>query len=91
VTEKEVQEAKERLLAQAIFVRDSVSMPARIFGSSLATGETVEDVEQWAARIAAVPVGMVNAVARDIFDSKFSVTGILLPVEPAPGAPEVSQ
>jgi zinc protease len=91
VTEKEVQEAKERLLAQAIFVRDSVSMPARIFGSSLATGETVEDVEQWAARIAAVPVGMVNAVARDIFESKFSVTGILLPVEPAPGAPEVSQ
>ena len=71
--------AKERLLAQAIYARDSVSGPANIFGRSLMEDYTLEDVEAWPRRVAAVTTEMVNAVARDVFDEEEVVTGILMP------------
>ena len=79
VTDDEVAAAKERLLAQAIYARDSVSGPANIFGRSLMEDYTLEDVEAWPQRIAAVTTEMVNAVARDVFDEEEVVTGILMP------------
>ena len=78
-SEKEVERAKQRLIDSAVFARDSLGRPARIFGVALTTGQTVEDVEQWPARISAVTVEQVNAAARAILRSETSTTGILLP------------
>lgn len=80
-TEEEVERAKQRLVDSAVFARDSLGGPARIFGVALTTGQTAEDVEQWPARISAVTVEQVNAAARSILRSKTSTTGILLPLD----------
>lgn len=79
VGEDEVKRAKQRLVDGAVFARDSVSGPARVFGSALATGQSVEDVEDWPARIEAVTREDVNAAARAVIDAARSTTGILLP------------
>ena len=79
ITEEQVRIAKERILAQAVFARDSVSGPARIFGASLVLGYSVEDIEEWPQRIAAVTADLVNQVARDVFDEEREIKGILLP------------
>src|SRR5690606_36858518 len=53
-SEIELTRARTRLVAETIFSRDSQSSLARIFGASLAVGETVEDVLVWPDRIEAV-------------------------------------
>lgn len=77
VTATEVADAKQRMTAAAIYARDSLMGPAYAFGTALTTGQTVEDVEAWPARIEAVTVEEVNAAARKIL-SRFSTTGVLL-------------
>ena len=79
VTEDEVARAKQRLIDSAVFARDSVGRPARIFGTALTTGQSVDDVEQWPARISAVTVEQINAAARAVLRPETSTTGILLP------------
>lgn len=79
VTEKEIARAKNRLLKQAIFARDSQTTLARIYGASLTMGSTIESVQQWPERIKAVTVDDVNKAAREYLDIKRSVTGTLLP------------
>ena len=81
VTEDEVERAKLRLIDGAVFARDSVSGPARIFGAALASGETAKDVEAWPDRIQAVTVEQVNAAARAVIDARRSTTGVLLPAD----------
>ncbi len=80
VTEEEVERAKQRLVDSAVFARDSLSVPARIFGVALTTGQTVEQVEQWPASISAVTVEQVNVAARAVLRPETSTTGILLPL-----------
>ncbi|MEO0394265.1 MAG: pitrilysin family protein [Pseudomonadota bacterium] len=82
VTDEQVRIAKERILAQAIYARDSVSGPARVFGASLMLDYGIDDIELWPQRIAAVTTEMVNAVAQDVFDETRLVEGILLPEQP---------
>jgi zinc protease len=79
VTEEELARAKSGLLAGAVFARDSISTTARIFGSALTTGGTVEAVEAWPERIEAVTAAEVLAAARKVLDPRRSVTGYLLP------------
>ena len=79
VTAEEVSEAIERLQSAAVFARDSVSTPARVLGSALVTGQTLEDVEAWPERIGAVTVEQVNAAARAVIDDRRSVTAVLKP------------
>lgn len=79
VTEDELARAQRRLIDSAIFARDSVSGPARVFGAALASGQTAEDVEDWPDRIRAVTVDDINAAARAVFNLNSSTTGILLP------------
>ncbi len=80
LTEEEVKRAKQRLVDSAVFARDSLSGPARIFGVALTTGQTVEQVEQWPASISAVTVEQVNVAAHDVLRPETSTTGILLPL-----------
>ncbi|MFA6966699.1 M16 family metallopeptidase [Bosea sp. (in: a-proteobacteria)] len=75
----ELARARTRLVAETIFARDSQSSLARIFGSSLAVGESVEDVIAWPARIEAVPREAVIEATRRYLRPDRCVTGLLLP------------
>ena len=79
VTPEEVDKAKRRLSAGAIFARDSLSTAPNVFGRSLTTGQTVADVEAWPERIEAVTAEAVKAAARAVLRDEQSVTGLLLP------------
>lgn len=76
--EAELARAKTRLVADTIYAQDSQATLARIYGSSLATGGTIEDVREWPARIRAVTREAVRDAARDTLDRRRSVTGELL-------------
>ncbi len=78
-SEIELARARTRLVAETIFARDSQSSLARIFGASLAVGETVEDVLAWPERIEAVTREAVTEAARRYLRPDRSVTGLLLP------------
>jgi zinc protease len=54
---------------------------ARIYGSTLTTGGTVEDIENWPDRIRAVTADAVKAAAARYLDQSRSVTGYLLPAK----------
>jgi zinc protease len=79
VTAEEVARAIARMQAAAVLGRDSLQNAARVFGEVLTTGGTVEDVEAWPDRIAAVTAAQVNAAARAILRPERSATGLLLP------------
>mgnify|MGYP000857252452 FL=1 len=79
VSEDELRRAKNRFVRGMIFARDNQAGMARIYGSTLATGGTVEDLAEWPQRIEAVTVGQVKAAAARWLDQSRSVTGYLLP------------
>lgn len=79
VTADEVARAIQRLQADAVYARDSLHVPANLFGRALSVGMTVEDVEAWPERIGAVTVDDVNAAARAVLGSGSGVTALLLP------------
>ena len=83
VSEQEVEDAKARMRASAIFARDSLQGGARIFGIALTTGMEVADVEEWPRRIAAVTPAQVMAAARAVLRAERSVTGELSPDPPS--------
>ncbi len=78
-SELEMARARTRLVAETIFARDSQSSLARIFGSALAVGETVEDVIAWPQRLEAVGRDAVVEAARRYLRPDRGVTGLLLP------------
>jgi len=85
VTAAEVDGAKARMRAAAIYARDSLSFGPRVIGMALTTGGSVDAVEAWPERMEAVTPADVLAAARAVFDERRSVTGILLPEEQAGG------
>jgi zinc protease len=94
ITEDEVARATRRLVAEAVYARDSLGTAVRSFGAALATGRTVADVEAWPERIGAVTAAQVNAAGAYVFRPEQSVTGRLVPAPavdtvaaPAPAAP----
>jgi zinc protease len=92
VTADEVAIAKKRLERAAVFARDGLRGAATTLGTALATGQSVDDVEAWPDRIAAVTVEQVNAAARHVLGQTNPVTGVLLPApasRTAAGTPAV--
>jgi zinc protease len=83
VSPDELDRAKNRLLADAIYALDSQSTLARIFGTALATGASVADVLGWEKQVEQVTVADVKAAAVKVLDIRRSVTGILQPGENA--------
>ncbi|MEM6667026.1 MAG: pitrilysin family protein [Pseudomonadota bacterium] len=79
VTEDEVERVRKSMLAAAIYAQDSQARMARVFGTALTSGETIEDVQNWPARIAAVTPEDVQAVAKKYLRHAVSATGVLLP------------
>ena len=79
ITADEALRAKERMVAEAVYARDSLSGGARALGAALASGLSVDDVESWPDNIAAVTAKQINEAAKALFDNNRSVTGLLLP------------
>jgi zinc protease len=77
---EEIERAKARLEASTIFAQDSQQRLARIFGSALATGGSLKDVQEWPARIRAVTLDLVKSAA-DELDPRTAVTGWLRKAE----------
>ncbi len=80
VTGEELERAKNTLVAEAVYARDSQQSMAYSLGSTITTGSTVEDFLAWPDRISAVTADQVNAVAKKYLVRDRAVTGILLPV-----------
>lgn len=78
-TDAELARAKSSLSAAAIYARDSQESLANIYGSSLAEGETIEQIIAWPDEIERVTRDDVLAITRSTLDINASVTGLLLP------------
>jgi zinc protease len=83
VTAEELDRAKKRLRAEIIYSIDSQSTLARLFGTALTTGSTIEDVLNYPDRLSAVTADEVRAVAAKYLRLERSVTGIITPPKPA--------
>ncbi|MEL7430283.1 MAG: pitrilysin family protein [Pseudomonadota bacterium] len=79
VTKEELDRARRTLIQSVVFSQDSQVTMARIFGSVLATGGTIEDVTEWTKRLEQVTVEELNAVARKYLVRDKAVTSYLLP------------
>jgi zinc protease len=78
VTAEELERAKNRMIADAVYANDNQRMMAQWYGSSLATGATVEQVRTWPDRMRAVSADAVHDAARRWLDKRRSVTGYLI-------------
>lgn len=78
VTKEEVEGAVNTLLNDAIFALDSPMTLNYIFGQTLATGGTIDQVLQWPENMRGVTVESVNAVARKYLKLDRAVTGRLM-------------
>lgn len=85
VTDEELARAKRTIVADAVYAQDSQSTLARIFGTALTTGGTVEDAKTWPSRIEAVDAAAVKAAAQRL-DPDRAVIGRLLPKAAATAA-----
>ncbi len=80
--EAAINRAKNRLIAEAIYARDSQMTLANWYGASLATGMSLDDIAAWPERIEAVTAADVQA-AFGYLERKRGVSGYLLQAEPA--------
>jgi zinc protease len=78
VTAEELDRAKSRLLADAVYANDNQRMLAQWYGASLATGSTVDQIREWPDRIRLVTAEAVRDAARRWLDKERSVTGYLI-------------
>ncbi len=82
IDEEQIRDSKKRLKRAAVFARDSLATPANIIGQSLATGTTLEEVENWPERIESVGTEDLDKALQIAFgenSEKRSVTGYFLP------------
>jgi zinc protease len=73
-----IERAKTRLVAETVYSCDSQSSLARIYGSALAVGETLDDVRRWPDEIRAVTRDDLVSVAERFLTKRRSVTGYLI-------------
>lgn len=79
VTADEVAAAITRMKRQAVFARDDMLAPARLFGAAMVAGGGIDDVERWPERIGAVTAERIAAAAKAVLVPESSVTAILRP------------
>lgn len=78
VDSEQLERIKMQVRANEIYARDSAEGVANRYGSALAIGLTVEDVQEWPRLLEAVTEEDIIQAARDVFDRKASVTGWLM-------------
>jgi zinc protease len=72
-----IERAKNRLVAETVYASDSQSSLARIYGSALAIGESIEDVRRWPGEIESLTKADLAGVAERYLLPRRSVTGLL--------------
>ena len=78
VSAEELERAKSRMIADAVYAQDNQISMARWYGTALMSGATVDDVRRWPDRIRAVTAAQVQDAARLWLDKRRSVTGYLI-------------
>ncbi|WP_126979008.1 M16 family metallopeptidase [Frigidibacter oleivorans] len=81
----QLERVKTQVRAADIYAQDSVDGLARRYGSALAVGLTIDDVQGWTAALSAVTADEVMAAANRVLDRRHAVTGWLM-APPAPGS-----
>ncbi|WP_114009959.1 M16 family metallopeptidase [Cohaesibacter intestini] len=81
VTDEEMQRAKRSMLADGFFAQDNQATLARIVGTNLTSGSTLERIKSWPQRLAGATADQVVTAAKTYFQEHRSVTGYLLPPE----------
>ena len=79
---RDVRRAKRLMASAAVYARDGLRAGPMAIGRAFAVGRTIEDVESWPDRIAAVTAPEIMSAARKALDVSRSVTGVLLPAKP---------
>ncbi|GJD29185.1 putative zinc protease [Methylobacterium adhaesivum] len=77
LTAEAIERAKTRLVAETVYSSDSQSSLARIYGSALAIGESIDEVLRWPSDIEGVTQARLAAVAERYLVPQRSVTGYL--------------
>ncbi len=77
----ELTRVKKRMLADAIYVRDSLKSGAWALGGVLAAGHKISDVEEWPNNIKNVSEADVISAAKQILNEKRRVIAKLLPAQ----------
>ncbi len=72
---------KTQIRASEIYARDDVDGLARRYGEALATGLSIQDVQDWPRVLAAVTPEQVTQAAAEVLDRDNAVTGWLMPEE----------
>ncbi len=75
---EELERAKTRMIADAVYAQDNQAALARWYGTALATGQTVADVQGWPDLIRSVSADQVREAARRWLEPRRSVTGYLV-------------
>lgn len=81
VSQEELERAKRQSIAQAIYSLDNQATLANIVGQALAIGQSLADVQDWPARVQAVKLADVQAVAAKYLHPEASATGYLEPLD----------
>jgi len=79
VSEDEVAAAKKRLVAGAVFARDSLSTAPQVIGAMLTSGGSLDQIEAWPQRISEVTAADVDRALKLVLREEQSVTSYLLP------------
>ena len=81
-TDAEVERARNKLAAQAIYARDSQSNMANTFGSTLALGGSIDDVLNYPDAMRAITTEQAIAAVREVFGvDRHYIEAHLLPAE----------
>lgn len=78
VDPEQLERIKNQIRAEQIYSRDSADSVANRYGSALAIGLTVADVQEWPDVLEAVTADDIMQAARDVFNREASVTGWLM-------------
>jgi len=78
ITADELDRAKTRLIADAVYAQDNQAALARWYGAAIACGQTVAMVRDWPDQIRAVTADAVQLAAKKWLDRRSSVTGYLV-------------
>ncbi|WP_372573441.1 M16 family metallopeptidase [Ruegeria jejuensis] len=78
VNEDDLERIKMQLRAAQVYARDNVDGIGNRYGRALASGLTVEDVQEWPDLLQAVTGEEIIAAAREVLQPEASVTGWLM-------------
>ncbi len=82
VDQAQLERIKMQLRASRIYAEDNVQARARRYGAALAVGLSVEDIEAWPDILQEITGEEVVAAARELFDRRRAVTGMIMPAKP---------